>query len=154
VIDFAGTFDLPLAPEVVWDLVADPANFEQWWPWLSELSADEGGLATGAVWRGVVAPPVPWRLRLEVHFLACERPWRVDARVGGDCSGPASLQLHPAGAKTRAALRWSLEMHPRALRVANRLARPLLLAGHDALVRAALGGFTAALGRTSTPPLG
>lgn len=151
VIDFAGSFRLPLAPAAVWDLVAEPANFATWWSWLSDLRVEGDGLAPGATWHGVVSPPVPWRLSLEVTFLACERPWSADALVSGDCSGPASLRLAGLDDGTEATLAWSLEMHPLALRVADRVARPLLLAGHDAVVRWALAGFSAALAQRAGP---
>lgn len=151
VIDFVGSFHLPLPPAAVWDLVAEPANFATWWSWLSGLTVEGAGLAPGVRWHGVVAPPVPWRLCLEVTFLACERPRFADAEVSGDCSGPASLRLAGLDDGTEATLAWSLEMHPLALRVADRVARPLLLAGHDAVVRWALAGFTAALAERSGP---
>jgi len=151
VIDFTGSFCLPLAPEAVWDLVAEPANFASWWSWLSGLVVEGDGLAPGVTWHGVVSPPVPWKLALDVTFVACERPRSAEAEVSGDCSGPASLRLVGLDDGTEATLAWSLEMHPIVLRVADRVARPLLLAGHDAVVRWALAGFVAGLADDRAP---
>lgn len=141
-IEYHGAFDFPLAPEPFWDALAQPQRFEAWWGWwLRDFGLRGDGLVDGAVLHGIVAPPVPYRMRVEVRLDRCERPRRIDAVVGGDLRGPASLELHPIPDGTRAEVDWQVEMMQRPMRVASRVAHPLLRWGHDRVVEATVAGF-------------
>lgn len=142
VIAYRGAFDFLLPPEQLWDTLAQPQRFESWWGWwLRDFALDGGGLVDGAVLRGVVRPPVPYQMRVEVRLERCDRPRRIDAVVGGDLRGPAHLELHRTEAGTRAEVDWQVEMMQRAMRIASRVAHPLLRFGHDRVVDATVAGF-------------
>lgn len=142
VIDYRGSFDFALSPEALWDALADPARFPSWWGWwLHDFTVDGDGLVDGAVLRGVVAPPVPYRMRVQVHLEHCERARRIDAEVRGDLRGPARLLLHAAPVGTTAEVSWRIEMMQRPMRLAARVAHPLLRWGHDRVVDATVAGF-------------
>jgi hypothetical protein len=79
---------------------------------------------TGNVLHGTVILPVPYRLRLDVRLQQCDRP-RLDAAGGG----------------TRAQVAWSLRIQCAPLRVAARVAYPLMRWGHDRVVDMAVAGF-------------
>jgi hypothetical protein len=72
---------------------------------------------TGDVLHGTVIPPVPYRLRLDVRLQQCDRPRLIEAAIDGDVRGQA------------------------ALRVAARVAYPLMRWGHDRVVDMAVAGF-------------
>jgi hypothetical protein len=95
----------------------------------------------GNVLHGTVIPPVPYRLRLNVRLQRCDRPRLVEAAVRGDVSGPAEVRLEDAGGGTRLTAAWSLEMRSAPLRVASRVAHPLMRWGHDRVVDMAVSGF-------------
>lgn len=141
VIDFAGSFFLDPPPGAVWSAIERFDRFETWWPWLSELSVEGPGLESGAVLHGVVAPPVPYRMCIDVELTSCARGRAVDAVVRGDLRGPAHLRLRPEGRGTRAEVDWSVEMLQAPMRLASRFAYPLLRWGHDRVVDATLVGF-------------
>lgn len=140
VIDYAAQFRFPVPPPDLWAAVAELEALEQRWGWLGELQV-EGGLTPGAVLRGVVAPPLPYRMRLRVVLDACDPPHRIDASVHGDLEGRARLVLEPDGEGTRASVAWTIEMMQRPMRVAARVAAPVMRWGHDRVVDATVDGF-------------
>ena len=141
VIDYRGSFALDVPPAVVWHAIERGERFETWWAWLREFRLDGGVIAPGAVLRGVVVPPVPYTMRVRVEIDACDPPTSIDATVRGDIEGPARLVLHQAGGGTRAEVTWTIEMRTRAMRMAARVAHPLLRWGHDRVVEATVDGF-------------
>jgi len=151
VIDYRGAFDFPLSPDRLWDTLSQPDRFPSWWGWwLRDFGIEGDGLVDGAVLRGVVVPPVPYQMRIEVRLERCERPSRIDAEVGGDLRGPASLALSPVDGGTRAEVAWRVEMMQRPMRIAARVAHPLLRWGHDRVVEVTVDGFRRHLRRSDT----
>ena len=141
-------FDVPV--ERLWDAVSDTTRFPEWFPW---LDADHlGPLVPGTVARFRVDPPLPYRLNLTVSVLEVEDGRSVDTHVSGDLAGPARLEVEPDGDSSSARLAWSLIVQRPALRVVERLARPVMVWGHDAIVARGLQRFSDAIGATTTPP--
>jgi uncharacterized protein YndB with AHSA1/START domain len=141
VIDYKAAFDFAAPPPVVWQTIEHSERFENWWGWLKEFRLEGGGLRDGSVLHGVVEPPVPYRMRLRVELESCSAPRRIDAAVHGDLEGTARLLLEPNDRGTRAMISWSIEMMQRPMRVACRVARPLLTWGHDRVVEATVSSF-------------
>ncbi len=132
-------FDLP--PDRLWDRMAEVDRFEGWWPWLSELRLEGNGLEEGAVLRGVVSPPLPYRMRLRIELGPCRRPEAIDATVGGDLTGTARLRIRATPEGSVVAMEWVIEVRQPVMRLAARLGRPLLQWGHDRVVAVTLAGF-------------
>lgn len=140
-IDYQASFSFPVPPPRMWSIIEQFDLFESWWAWLAGFRADHAGLVGGNVLHGTVVPPVPYRLRLEVQLERCERPSLIEATIGGDLVGRASVRLAAAGDGTRADVAWSLHMHSAPLRVAAHVAYPLMCWGHDRVVEMAVAGF-------------
>jgi hypothetical protein len=140
-VDYHGEFWFPVPPSQLWETIERFEDFESWWAWLADFRADGIGLVSGNVLRGTVIPPVPYRLHLNVRLRRCDRPGLIEAAVGGDLSGRAVLRLEAAGQGTRAAVAWSVEMRSAPLRIAARVAYPLMRWGHDRVVDMAVSGF-------------
>lgn len=141
VIDYRGTFDFDLPPEAMWNALEHSERFEGWWGWLREFRLDGSGLEAGSTLCGLVSPPVPYEIRVSVLLDSCTRPQQIDASVSGDLEGDAHLHLEPRGTGTRADVAWTVEMRQRPMRMAARLAFPLLRWGHDRVVEATVNGF-------------
>jgi len=141
VIDYRGRFAFPVAPEAMWGSLERCERFESWWAWLREFRLEGSRLEDGAVLHGLVSPPVPYQMRVRVVLDHCEAPRRIDASVHGDLEGAAHLALEADGPGTRADVWWSIEMTQRSLRLASRVAYPLLRWGHDRVVDATVVGF-------------
>jgi carbon monoxide dehydrogenase subunit G len=153
VIDYRGTFDFDLPPEAMWDALEHSERFEGWWGWLHEFRLDGGALQDGSVLRGLVSPPVPYEMRVRVLLDHCTRPQRIDASVAGDLEGTAHILLSPRGSGTRADVAWTVEMRQRSMRMAARLASPLLRWGHDRVVEATVVSFRRHLERSRAGPV-
>jgi hypothetical protein len=148
VINYRGTFRIPVAPHLVWDAVERTDEFERWWGWLGEFHFEGPGLQAGSVLTGVVSPPLPYHMRVRVELEDCVKPLSIEAAVHGDLEGHASLRLAPEEApalsetsSTIASVSWTIEMMQRPMRVAARVAYPLLCWGHDRVVDATVSSF-------------
>jgi carbon monoxide dehydrogenase subunit G len=141
VIDYRETFSFPVPPEKVWEAMEQVDQFERSWFWLSEFTLVGDGLLRGSVLHGVVAPPLPYRMRLRIDLEECDRPSRIVAAVHGDLEGRARLRLDPQEDGSRITVAWTIEMMQRHMRIAARVAHPVLRWGHDRVVDATVYGF-------------
>ena len=144
VIDYRGSFRLDATPTRVWEAIEHGERFEGWWAWLREFRFEGPGLQDGTVLHGVVEPPVPYRMRVSVVLDHCVRPRLIEATVHGDLEGHARISFEADGtdgSATLAQVAWSIEMKQRAMRLAARIAHPLLRWGHDRVVDATVAGF-------------
>ncbi len=141
VIEYRASHHFDLAPHDLWLALEDVERFEDWWPWLEQFSLEGAGLVTGATLHGVVAPPLPYRMRIDVELLRADRPHAIDARIEGDLRGSGELRLTAERGGTLAEVSWSVEMMQRPMRLASRFAHPLLCWGHDRVVETTLTGF-------------
>jgi carbon monoxide dehydrogenase subunit G len=139
-------FHFAAPPEEVWAVLERFDSYPGWCNWLREFAAEGPGLADGTVLRGVVTPPLPYRMRLQVHIVTARRPSLVLADVAGDLRGTARLVLAADGDGSVATLRWRVDLVQRPMRAAALVARPLLAWGHDRVVDATVAGFRRVLG--------
>jgi uncharacterized protein YndB with AHSA1/START domain len=140
-IDYRREFRFEVAPTEVWDAIERQDQFEQWWSWLEEFRLDGGTLKEGAVLHGAVVPPLPYRMRVRVELVRCERPSLIDATVHGDLEGEARLRVRTQGTGAGVEVAWTVEMMQLPMRIASRVAHPLLEWGHDRVVEATVASF-------------
>lgn len=148
-MNYAGRFFFPVPASELWDAIERFDQFERWWGWLGDLKIEGDGLQAGSRLVGTVAPPLPYRMQVIVQFDRCEHEHSVEASVSGDLAGPAHLRLHPTASGTDAEVDWSLEMRQLPMRIAARVAYPLLRWGHDQVVESTVNGFRRQLVRAS-----
>jgi carbon monoxide dehydrogenase subunit G len=141
IITYRGQFYFELAPDALWRVIEEVDQYEEWWPWLQEFKLDGDALARGSVLHGVVAPPLPYRMRIAVELIEFVPPRRIGALVHGDLEGDAALEISESGTGSRVGVSWTVEMMQRPMRMASRFAHPLLQWGHDAVVSLTVAGF-------------
>ena len=141
VFNYRRGYQFDVGPDRLWDRLERLDQFESWWPWLTGFRVEGKGLSTGSVLSGVVNPPVPYRMRIRIELLECSRPDAIDARVGGDLVGDAHLRFSTEGQGTRVEATWTVEVMQPAMRLASRIARPVLQWGHDRVVEMTVAGF-------------
>jgi carbon monoxide dehydrogenase subunit G len=141
VIEYRREYEFALTPRELWAGIEQVDQFERWWPWLEDFRFEGDTLAAGSVLHGVVAPPLPYRMRLRVELTHCEPGQAIDAVIGGDLEGEGRLRLRPNGDGSRVEVGWTVEMMQRPMRLASRLGRPLLQWGHDRVVESTVAGF-------------
>jgi hypothetical protein len=108
---------------------------------LEDFRLDGGSLQAGAVLSGVVAPPVPYRMRIEVELTRIEPERAIEALVRGDLVGEASLEMRDHDGGSIVEVAWTVEMMQRPMRLADRFTHPLLQWGHDRVVELTVAGF-------------
>jgi uncharacterized protein YndB with AHSA1/START domain len=133
--------EFPVSPQRLWDVIEEVDQFEAWWPWLEEFRIEGGSLRRGAVLHGVIAPPLPYRMRIQVELTQCDPPRRIEALIHGDLEGEASLELRARGIGSSVEMAWTVEMMQRSMRLADRMAHPLLQWGHDRVVEVTIAEF-------------
>ena len=141
VIEYRGTFTFPVPRDELWAYLERVDRFEPSLNWLSEFRFEGDGLRAGSVLAGVITPPLPYRMRLRVDLLECERPSRIEAGVHGDLEGWAQLLLEDDDGGTRVTAIWTFEMMQRTMRMAARVAHPVLRWGHDRVVDITVRAF-------------
>jgi hypothetical protein len=141
VISYRKSFGFGTSPERLWERIEQFDQFELWFPWLTDFSHDGDGLSAGVVLRGVVTPPLPYRMRLRVELGRSERPSLIDATVDGDLTGDAHLRIRPVPDGAMVEVSWSVEMREPIMRIAWRFGRPLLQWGHDRVVEITVANF-------------
>jgi len=114
----------------LWDRITTTDEYTQWWPWLQAFEPD-GGVVPGQRWTCTVAPPLPYRVRFEVHFVDVVPGHHVESTVSGDIGGHARLTIDDDGDGTRARLVSDLHPTNRLLRGFGLVARPLVEYGHN-----------------------
>jgi len=141
VADYSRTFTFAATPGQVWAVLERFESLAAGWHWLRELRIDGRGLARGTVVRGVVVPPLPYRMRLEVILEDCVPERCIEASVHGDLEGVARISFEGDDAETRAHATWTIEMMQPSMRVAARVAPRVLRWGHDRVVDATVQGL-------------
>jgi carbon monoxide dehydrogenase subunit G len=141
VVEYSCTFTFAATPEQVWAVLERFESLAAGWRWLRELRIDGPGLARGTVVRGVVAPPLPYRMRLQVVLADCVPERCISGSVHGDLEGVARIAFAGDDAETRAHATWKIEMTQPSMRVAARLTPRLLRWGHDRVVDATVQGL-------------
>lgn len=132
-------------PRQVFDTMAQVDDFPAWWRWLRDYEIEGGGLHPGGVLRGLVVPPIPYTFHVSIHVDHIEPGSSIRARLRGDLDGDAQVWLvdHPVGCELT--IRWDVEMRKPSMRAAAKVARPLLVWGHDHVIEVAVDRFRGAL---------
>ena len=127
--DRTWTFEAMNADEV-WQQIGRAARDPDPWPWVRTF--DPGaGLVRGAVWRCVVAPPLPYVVRLSIHIDEIVPRELVSSRVDGDIAGTARLTFVEDERGVTARLQSRLTPSSPALRALSVIARPVVEWGHS-----------------------
>ena len=90
---------------------------------------------------GVVAPPLPYRMRVQIELTRCEKPGTIEALVHRDLEGEASIAICPQGVGAHIEVAWRLEMMQSPMRLADRVGHPVLKRGHDRVVENTVAEF-------------
>jgi len=152
VITYRREFHFDLAPELLWEHIQEFDQFESWWPWLTGLRVEGARLAPGTVLHGAVNPPLPYRMQIRIEIVEVDPSHSVSGVISGDLVGDARILFRPEDADTCVEVAWTIEMQQPAMRLAARVARPLLQWGHDRVVDVTVAGFRRRIRRPSSKP--
>jgi hypothetical protein len=97
---FASRWHIPGEPAEVFELLADPARFPEWWgPVHASARVIEDGRAdgTGRTVELVSGARLPGLLRLRATMVAVNRPYACALALAGDVDGEAAWHLRREG---------------------------------------------------------
>lgn len=131
------TFAVP--PAELWEAMARVEAYRQWWPWLRHF--DGVSLGEGEVWSAVVQPPLPYRLRFEIHLGNVQAPRRASAVITGDIEGVARLEVTAADEGSELHIVSELAPTSSLLRAVAQVAAPMVRFGHEWVLDTGLRQF-------------
>ena len=152
-IDYRNNYFFPLGRDELWTVANVVGMYEKWWPWMRDVCLYGTSIEEGSSLDFVIATPLPYKMRVTVHFERVVPAEEVHARVTGDLDGTAHVLLREVEQGTMATLFWRVEMKQRGMRALTRFAKPVVRRSHDWAVGVSLRGFRdhlAQAGETAT----
>jgi len=128
-----------VSPDELWAAMTRVGAYRGWWPWLRQFEAE--ALEPGTTWSAVVQPPLPYRLRFDIHLEQVDAPHLVGAKVTGDIVGSARLEIAPTANGSELHLMSDLAPTNAVLRVVAQVAAPVAHFGHDWVLDTGLRQF-------------
>lgn len=122
-------YDFPVDPPALWSMIKGVDDYPRWWPWLRRF--DARGLEAGELWTCTVQPPLPYTLTFTIAIDEVVEHERVVAKIGGEISGAAQLEIVETADGCRARLTSQLAPANRFLQAVAVFARPVVRLGHD-----------------------
>lgn len=137
---FNDSFLVSASAQQCWSTLSDTDRYTDWWPWLRTLEVDDG-LTPGSTAHGVIKSPLPYTLSVDIRIGSVLPGRRLDAEIDGDLAGPARLEIAGRQGEAELRLSWDLELRSAMLRRFAVVGRPLMVWGHDRIVRAGFEQF-------------
>ncbi len=156
--------------ERVFDALAEPRAWPQWWRYVKSVQSVAPGDANGvgAVWRYTWSSRLPYRLAFDMTTTAAHRPDRIEGSASGELTGvgrwrlselPSALRASgpirawggPArswreGDASRVRYDWIVTTTKRWMQVWSPLLAPLFAWNHDQVMAAGARGLASHLG--------
>lgn len=134
---FEHLWTLPLPADRLFDVLADVAGYPTWWRQVRAVARVDEDTA-----HVVARSWLPYALDLLLTRVVEDRAGGVlEARLGGRLDGWARWTLTPVGTSTRVHYEQEVVVHGVVMSLGSRVARPLLEANHDAMMRGARDGL-------------
>jgi len=118
-----------VGPEALWSSFLQLDDYQRWWPWLRNFEGS--AIASGERWSCVVQPPLPYSLRFDLLFDEVVAARSARARVVGDITGHARIDIEAIYMGSELRLVSHLTPASRMLRAIARVAGPVATFGHD-----------------------
>jgi hypothetical protein len=127
--------------ETVWNALAVPQGWPQWWPYLDAVVPLVQGDADsiGAVWRYTWSSRLPYRLTFDMTTTASRYPELIEGIASGELRGRGCWRLARDGSNTRVRYTWIVTTGKRWMSVLAPLLRRVFEWNHDQVMRA--GGY-------------
>ncbi len=137
---------IPASPGEVWDVLARPCEYPDWWHGVCLAAGGDTGAAVAGARAAIrMRGFLPFALDLGLVCELAERPSRLRSRVSGDLVGVGDWRLRPHRRGTRAVL--DLDVDLRApLGLLAPVLRPLFAANHRSAMRRGERALVAHLG--------
>lgn len=146
---FDTTWHLEASIDQVFDALTDSLHWPDWWPGLVEVQPLEAGDEHGIgrtqlfVWKSRLG----YYLRFNICVTRVHEPCLIEGLASGDVAGIGRWQLYESNTGTRVRYLWQVQTVRPWLSLFSRVARPLVLKNHHAMMRAGRMGLARHLSR-------
>lgn len=132
----------------VFDALAEPQRWPQWWRYVKSVESIAAGDADGigAVWRYTWSSRLPYRLAFDMTTTDAHRPDRIEGRASGELTGVGRWHLAREGDVTRVRYDWIVTTTKRWMKSLSPLLAPLFAWNHDQVMAAGARGLASHLG--------
>ena len=134
-------------PEAVWELVADPRTYPQWWPQFLEITRLNDVEGVGALVEVRVRSVLPYQMRFRLQSTRYERPHLAEVQASGDLNGVMRWTLATAATGTRLSFHEEVSTGKRLLNVFAPIAKPFFAWNHRIMMKRGKRGLRAELVR-------
>lgn len=134
---FEHAWSLPARRDVLFDLLADVSGYPSWWPQVRAVARLDEDTA-----HVVVRSVLPYSLDLTlVRAVEDADAGVLEARLHGQLEGWSRWSMSQTGSSTWLRYEQEVTGRGRLMELGSRVARPLLVANHDAMMRAGRDGL-------------
>lgn len=146
---FITEIELDVAPDRVWETLADSVGWTSWWRWLERVEVIEEGDddGMGRRVRHRVVTPFRYRLGYEGVVTRAVRPTLLEMKARGDLVGSAQFRLSPTDTDgSEISFHWLVSPAKWWMRLLDPLARPVFVWSHHVLMNNFAHGLARATG--------
>ncbi len=140
--------DAPL--ERVWEVLADPERYPEWWKgvrMVTVLEPGEGGSrGVGTLYRMQWRSRLPYSLVFDSRVTRQEPPHLLMGQASGEIEGVGAWRLYEGAAGTAAIYSWDVSTTRAWMNAAGPLARPAFAWNHGYVMRQGAHGLAQRLG--------
>jgi hypothetical protein len=143
--------DAPLG--AVWDEIAAPLKWPEWWRGVEQVVEMEKGDPDGVgslnryTWKSVL----PYRLTFDMRTTRVEKHRRIEGTAAGELQGTGLWTFTDAGSSTVVRYDWIVETTKAWMDVLSPIARPLFAWNHDVVMRWGAEGLRDRIAERSSP---
>ena len=135
------------SPEAVWDLVADPRTYVDWWPEFKAVTRLNDAEGVGARAAADVRSFLPYHLRFELESIRYDRPHVAEVRSVGDLAGIMRWLFTPYGNGTYVVFEETVRTTRQLMTVLAPVGRPFFAWNHARMMRHGEQGLRRELAR-------
>lgn len=134
---FETEWELTAPIEQVFEELARPEEFQDWWPSVTRSTRLSEGDASGVGAHAsyTIRGPLLYSLTFDLKTIEIDRPHRMGAVVRGDLIGTGTYYLDSTGTSTHVRFNWYVSTTKPWMNVAGKLAKPILAWAHDHVMR-------------------
>ncbi|MCC5884372.1 MAG: SRPBCC family protein [Halomonas sp.] len=141
--EFATTWHLEAPIEAVFAALTDSLQWPEWWPGLVDVQqlAVGDGAGIGRTQRFVWKSRLGYCLCFDIRIIRVREPFLIEGVANGDVAGTGCWQLREESGRTLVRYLWRVRTVRPWMGLLARVARPLVIWNHNAMMRAGRRGL-------------
>ena len=142
--DLTSEWKIPARIDRVWDALAHPLDWPQWWPYVREVSRVKDGEASGlgSVHHIRWATRLPYEIAFDIETVEVIPQKKLRGVARGELEGQGTWLLDEDDAATRVTYLWQVNLGKPWMRLTAPLFAPVFRWNHNGLMAAREMGLT------------